>query len=377
MASPAFLVNLLEQLQDHLPQLIAHLRETEGMAPVTPVKTGFQAVEPPAAPKKAVSKVSKTTGAEPLEDVLLNAMLKAGIKPGAHAKVLADKVFTPEGIPEELHADARVQWKKWRADVSDEDASAAEAESVLSPECLAALKEHGGFYAGSQVRKLAPEFLALDIPHVLHEKASKEWRAYAETERLTKKPDSPKAPRAPRAPKVPVVVEPVLTEELKASLKEAGFHQGSQMRKMSETLAGLGVEEELHAQAAKEWRDYAKAEGLVKEDSAKSSPKVKPAKATKEVPAFPTAAVAATPEVILTTARMAMLKEYGTPSNAGLNTLDQWFAVWGIPEDKRPVAAAQWHKWAHANEVPAEEEKNYTDAVAASGAGEEDVELDL
>ena len=240
--------------------------------PSTPTKAASAVV--PGAPVKA--------GAMPLTDEDLNAMLKAGVKAGAQVKALGKTVFKAIGLPEHLHSAAREQWKEWRKEVSDEDAALAEQEIVLGEEILDALKDTQDskgktFNAKTRTSAMASEFATYDIHPILHDKAGKEFRQWAEENGFGERMKAPTPPKRER--KVKEALPALLTADMLLALREEQddkgkpFHSGSQVRKMADALTGLGISAEDHKRAVKEWKVYASAEGITSKTASKAGSK--------------------------------------------------------------------------------------------------------
>jgi len=355
MSQNATILSQIAQMEVALAQMRALLTDSTD-APVTPVKGAKAVSRVPDAPLKA--------GAEPLNEADLVAMVKAGVKAGAQVKTLGKTLFAPLGIPEHLWKAAREQWKAHRETVSDEDAKTLAAEPVLTEEICEALKSHGGYDAKSRTKKLAAEFTDYEIHLALHDKAGKEWREWAEAHGLGQRSKAPT--RTPAVKKEKVELPALLNADMLAQIRDGAdpdgkpFHGGSQKRKLADTLTGLGIAEKDHARAAKEWREYAKAEGIARGGSKTSSAKgstqgsegvpesVGPAAASPE-PASPKAAASSSAKILTPTHLSRMSDAFS--SNAAPNTTEvrKILALIGIPRSSFLKAEMEWREWAKEN----------------------------
>lgn len=352
MSQNAAILAQIAQMEASLAQMRKLLT---GDAAMTPTK-----VHPDA---EASSVPTKSVGVDaPLSDADLEAMVKAGVKASAHTKSLGKTVFKAIGIAENEWANARAQWKAYREAITDEEATLEENEPVLDEGVLENLKNHGEYNAKTQTRKLSAEFTDYGIHPVLHAKAAKEWREFAEKNGLGERSKAPKRTASAKAPKK--VLPALLDDEKMEVLKNAGFHSGSQKRKLADTLTGFGIEEKEHARAAKEWREWAKARGIDRSASSSHA-------GSEGVPE--SVGPVSTDEPILKPERFGMLVSYGTKEDVPTETLNRWFGMWGIPNENFAKAEAEWREWAKANDVGKMEP-----AMSASEASASDeLELDL
>lgn len=339
--------------------VIADLRTmlTDPTAPTTPVKAKA-VVSTPGAPMKAM--------AHSLTDDDMDAMVRAGVKAKAQIKTLGKTVFDPLGIPESSWSACREQWMEYRSEIADDEAETLASELVLTEEICEALKDctdaktKKPFDATTRTKKLADEFASHDIHPVLFDRAGKEWREWAEAHGLGKRAKAPlKTTRTAKAPKAPK--EDLLTADMLATIQDStdkngkAFHSGSQKRTLADTLTGLGIEEADHARAAKEWRAYAKAEGISSKTSSKASSKASskgsdgvPEELTEGVgPILPKASVSKT--AVLSKDNLLLLKKEGYVSDASVDDLQKMFDLFGIAEDDWDRAETEWRKWAKEN----------------------------
>lgn len=360
-------------------------------APTTPVKA--KAARVPGAPMKA--------GAKSLSEADMDAMVCAGVKVGAQIKTLGKAVFGPLSIPEYLWEDSREQWKEYRSAIPDDEAEALASEPVLTEEICEALKDctdaktKKPFDATTRTKKLAGELADHDIHPVLFDRAGKEWREWAEAHGLGKRAKAPpQSSRSAKAPKATKEALPaLLTADMLASIRDStdkhgkAFHAGSQKRMLADTLTGLGIAEADHARAAKEWKEYAKAEGITRESSPAGSAKAsskgsdgvpeelsegvgpampeapaspKPAAAAAK-PASPKPAAAAKPAAssgkILKPAQLAAISQtFSTNPMPSLVDIRKVLRLHGVPHAAFTKAAAEWRKWAEDNHRVTEED---------------------
>lgn len=358
----------IAQMEASLAQMRSILAATGDVpaAPMTPVKAIKGASRTPGAPVKGRS--------TPLTEADMEAMVKAGIKGSAHVGSLGKTLFSVMGMPEHSWEDAREQWKEYRKSIDDVAAEVSAAETILSDEVLEALKATGNYNAKSQTRKMAAEFTDYDIHPALHDKAGKEWREYAEKEGLGERSKAPA--RVPKAPKEAKEALPaVLSADMLESLKESGFHGGSQKRKMADALTALGIAEGDQDRASKEWREWAKEQGLKKPEAApkkakkgsesesesESAPATPPA-----APAAPAASESAPASIrapVLDDSRIAQLVSYKTTAETPKEAIFPWFTMWGVPKDKYADALTQWREWAKKNMVKSEDEDEEEDEI--------------
>ncbi len=347
MSQNAAILSQIAQMEVALAQMRA-LVTGSAEAPVTPVKGARAVSRVPDAPLKA--------GAEPLEEADLVAMVKAGVKGGAQVKTLGKTLFGPLGIPEHLWKAAREQWRAYRETVPDVDAEALAAEPVLTEEICQALKSRGGYDAKSRTKKLAAEFTDYEIHRALHERAGKEWREWAEAHGLGERSKAPT--RKPAAKKEKVELPALLDADMLVQIRDGTdpdgkpFHGGSQKRKLADTLTGLGIAEKDHARAAKEWREYAKAEGITREGSTKGSEgvpeSVGPAAASPE-PASPKPAAPSSAK-ILTPAHLSRMSDtFSNNAAPGTTGVRKILALLGIPRSSFLRAEMEWREWAKEN----------------------------
>lgn len=340
-------------------------------------------------PTKAVSAdvpgVPVKAGAMPLTDEDLNAMLKAGVKAGAQVKALGKTVFKVIGLVENLHSAAREQWKEWRKEVSDEDAALAEQEIILTEEILDALKDTRDskgktFNAKTRTSAMASEFSSYDIHPILHDKAGKEFRQWAEENGFGERMKAPTPPK--REPKAKETLPALLTEEMLLRLREETddkdkpFHSGSQVRKMADALAALGISPEDHKRAVKEWKTYAITHGITSKVVSKAGSKASSRAASVGVPeevgtgpalASAAAAAAASPKIkrkrapkaILsladcTKASEALIRE-AEPSDEAITKV---LSGMGIKPAVMKKAREAWREWAKENHKAEEAEED-------------------
>ncbi len=346
-------------------------------APRTPTKAKAPA-QAPGAPVKGV--------AEPLTAEDLNAMVKAGVKPKAQVKGLAKTVFKALGLPEYLHAAAREQWKAYRETVSDEDVALAEQEPVLTEEICQALRGCKGkngkeFDAKTRTSWLAAEFTDYEIHPILHDKAGKEWREWAEQNGLGERMKAPKRSAGSTKPKKEALPA-LLTEEMLQTIRESkddkgsAFHSGSQKRKLAPTLTGLGIAEKDHARAAKEWKAWAKEQGIAREGSttsSKASSKASSTAGSEGVPESvgPTASVPApvtppSPAASASASRSAkpltpsmlsrISETFSTTQTPSTIDLRKVFKAFGVPKTVWVIAEKQWNEWAKDNHIATDDD---------------------
>jgi len=364
-------------------------------APTTPVKA--KAVSMPDAPMKA--------GAKTLSEIDMAAMVRAGLKAGAQIKTLGKTVFGPLGIPEYAWSASREQWKEYRSAVPDDEAEALASEPVLTEEICEALKEGTDaktkkpFDATTRTKKLADEFVFHEIHPVLFDRAGKEWREWAEAHGLGKRAKAPpQSSRAAKAPKATKEALPdLLTADMLVSIREStdkngkAFHSGSQKRSLADTLTGLGIAEADHARAAKEWKAYAKAEGISREGSPSGSAKASskgsdgvPEGLTEGVgPAMPAAAAASASPKPAAAASAAKPAAAAAASSSGkilkpdqCTRISETFStnpmpadldirkalrLIGVPHSAWTEAVAEWREWAKDNHHATEEDDDELD----------------
>lgn len=317
---------------------------------------------------KATDTPMKVVG-EPLTSEDLKAMVKAGVKAGAHVKGMAKTVFKAMDIPEYQHEAARAQWKAYRGDVSDEDAALEEQEPVLSEEMLESLKEHGEYDAKTRTSKMRSEFIDYGIHAVLHDRAGKQWREWAEAQGLGERMKAPKRPVSVRAKAKAEGSAAVLSEEMLLEIKgakdKAGkpFHSGSQRRSLERTLEGLGVPASEHTRATKEWKVWAKAMDIVRGGSTSGSDTGSVGSADDAAPAAAAAASAATPAAasaaapaaptitkVLAPAQLSRISDMFSLNPApGAPDLRKAFKQLGVPKVSWLAAEKQWTVWAKDN----------------------------
>jgi hypothetical protein len=370
---------------------IADLRSmlTEPTAPTTPVK-GAKAVRVPDAPMKA--------GAKSLTEDDMEAMVRAGLKVGAQIKTLGKTVFGPLGIPEYSWEASRDQWKAYRAEIPDDEAKALESEPVRTEEMCETLKcgtdpkTKKPFDATTRTKKLVTEFADHDIHPVLFDRAGKEWREWAEVHGLGKRAKAPPQSSRTGASKSPKTDVPaLLTADMLATIREStdkhgkSFHAGTQKRMLADTLSGLGIEEADHAKAAKEWKAYAKAEGITRDGSqtgsAKASskgsegvpegltdgvgPAVEPAAATTKSAAAAAVSASSAGKVLKPEQCVRISDIFSTnpmPADIGIRKA---LRLIGVPQSTFDEGIAEWREWAKDNHRVAKDD------------GEDDGEVDL
>jgi len=362
-------------------------------APTTPVKA--KAVRVPGAPMKA--------GAKSLSEADMEAMVRAGVKVGAQIKTLGKTVFGPLGIPEYSWEASREQWKEYRSAIPDDEAEALASEPVLTEEICETLKlgtdakTKKPFDATTRTKKLAVELADHEIHPVLFERAGKEWREWAEAHGLGKRAKAPpQSSRSAKAPKAKAEDLPaLLTADMLASIREStdkhgkAFHAGSQKRMLADTFTGLGIAEADHARAAKEWKAYAKAEGISREGSTAGSAKAsskgsegvpeeltegvgpamteapaspKPAAAKPKPAAAAASASASSSGKILKPDQCVRISEtFSTnPMPADLD-IRKALRLIGVPHVAFTKAVAEWREWAKDNHHATEEDDDELD----------------
>ena len=359
--------------------VIADLRSmlSDPTPPTTPVKA-VKAAQVPDAPMKA--------GAKSLSEADLDAMVRAGMKVGAQIKTLGKTVFGPLGIPEYSWGVSREQWKEYRTEISDDEAEALASEPVLTEEICETLKSGTDpktkkpFDATTRTKKLAVDLADHDIHPVLFEKAGKEWREWAEVHGLGKRPKAPSqssrtvSPKSPKAD-LPALLTTEMLETIRGSTDKHGkpFYVGSQKRMLADTLSGLGIEEADHVRATKEWKAYAKAEGISREGSQAGSTKgsegvpegltegvgpVVESTTTKPV-TKPAAAAASTSSVTktLTPTQCVRISDMFSANSMPADLdIRKALRLIGIPHDTFTEAVVEWREWATDNHRAKEED---------------------
>lgn len=310
---------------------------------------------------KACPEPVKAT-AYPLSTEDLMAMVKAGVKAGAHVKGLAKTVFKAIDLPEEQHAAARIQWKAYRSEIADDDAITEEQEPVLTEEITEALKSVGDYDAKTRTSKLKGELTDYGIHPILHERAGKEWRQWAEENGLGERMKAPKRPSGATKTKK-AAMPAVLTEDMIQSIREASddkgkaFHSGTQTRKLEAVLTGLGIAHDDQKRATKEWKEWAKANGITREGSAAGSkassvaPEPAAAAASAAAPVPQSAAVPA-PKAVepLTPAMLTRLSDmFAMNSSPGTPDIRRGLKNFGVPKSAWVDAEKQWNEWAKDN----------------------------
>jgi hypothetical protein len=332
-------------------------------------------------------------GAKSLTEADMDAMVRAGVKVGAQIKTLGKTVFAPLGIPEYSWEASREQWKEYRSAIADDEAEALASEPVLTEEICETLKlgtdpkTKKPFDATTRTKKLAGELADHEIHPVLFERAGKEWREWAEAHGLGKRakapPQSSRTTKAPKAKEeaLPALLTADMLATIRGSTDKHGktFHAGSQKRMLADTLTGLGIAEEDHARAAKEWKAYAKAEGISREGSPAGSAKASskgsegapeelsegvgpampeaPAAKPAAKPAAAASASASSSGKILKPDQCVRISEtFSTnPMPADLD-IRKALRLIGVPHSAFTKAVTEWREWAKDNHHASEEE---------------------
>ena len=389
MSQNAAMLTKIADMEAAIAELRAMLSDPTS-APITPVKA-VKAAQVPDAPMKA--------GARSLTEADLDAMVRAGVKVGAQIKTLGKTVFGPLGVPEYSWEASREQWKEYRAEISEDEAEALASEPVLTEEICETLKAGADpktkkpFDATTRTKKLATDLADHDIHPVLFDRAGKEWREWAEAHGLGKRAKAPPQSSRTSAPKSPKATLPdLLTTDMLVTIRDSkdkhgkSFYAGSQKRMLADTLSGLGIEEVDHARATKEWKAYAKAEGISREGSQAGSTKgsegvpeglsegVGPATASPKSVSFasppepkddddwstigvdgskgagrPTASASSSAKILTPTHLSRMSDAFSSNAAPGTTEVRKILALIGIPNSSFLKAELEWREWAKEN----------------------------
>ena len=332
--------------------MMANILKMMGTSPDAAAAAAMPVASKPVASKPVASKPSGSL----LSEKDMEAMVLAGYTKRSHQKTLGKNVFSLLGIAPSDYVAAQDQWKSWVEGKATDDLSDS---PIVSEEIMNELKATGDFKATNHGKKLRDALITRGIHPILAKKAGAEWRAWAESKGLGKRPTLP--PRSVGG-RIKVPAQPILTEaqmETLRSLKtpegQPLLHQGSQGRKgLTDALVELGVERKDLKKAGAEWRAWAKGKGIVRPGSRTPStggsvgtPEASATSAavedTKESDSSPVRA-----DYTLSSADKDYLEDNGFTTSSSREDLEKAFVTLGIEAKFYESAITGWK--AHAEE---------------------------